>query len=115
MTFHPRLTLDQWAALPREKKILNVVSELARAKHWAQKGDARLADESLERALELIDLTVEAEAKQKSASVLREWLRSREMLAALYAAPLKSPDELVLLSKNILDFDAAVHNLQIEI
>ena len=56
-------------------------NELNRAKNWIEKNDLEEVNNCYERALELLDLTVEI---TESGNRLREYLRLREMMGKLY-------------------------------
>lgn len=57
-----------------------IANELNRAKNWIEKNDLEEVNNCYERALELLDLTVEI---TKSGNRLREYLRLREMIGKL--------------------------------
>jgi hypothetical protein len=75
--YHNDLTLERWQKFSFFEQMANIGSEVFRAMSWRQKNReySRLA---LERALELLDLTLEAVAA--SGSRLRELTRLREAL-----------------------------------
>ena len=75
--YHKDLTLERWQKFSFYEQMANIGSEIFRAMNWRQKNReySRLA---LERALELLDLTLEAVAE--SGSRLRELTRLREAL-----------------------------------
>ncbi len=58
-----------------------IANELNRAKNWIEKNDLQEVSNCYERALELLDLTVEI---TKSGNRLKEYLRLREMMGELY-------------------------------
>ena len=74
---HKTLTLERWRELSLVERMANVGSEVCRAIAWRQRNQdvARLA---LERALELLDLTLLTVAD--SPPRLRELARTREVL-----------------------------------
>lgn len=81
MTFHSIQTLQAWSALPQEKQILNIASELTRSlRHYRSKESKYLAS-SMDRAFELLDSTI---ADVKWIDALYELLRLREMLGEFY-------------------------------
>ena len=75
--YHKDLTLERWQKFSFSEQMANIGSEVFRAMSWRQRNReySRLA---LERALELLDLTLEAVAK--SGSRLKELTRLREAL-----------------------------------
>lgn len=84
VTHHSGLTEEKWASLGYSKQILNTASELNRAFNAMSAGDSATARRSIERALELLDLTIEV---QRMTPYLPELLRSREVLAGFYLDP----------------------------
>ena len=60
------------------EQMANIGSEVSRALNWKNKGKNELSLRAVDRALELIDLTV---ASVKQYSGLKEILRTRECLA----------------------------------
>lgn len=85
IAFHKDLTLQKWASKPLSWQILSVASEIGRAESSLDHGGVETFRTCLERGLELIDLTVEA--NQGDPSFLREVLRFREILASFYVDP----------------------------
>lgn len=113
LMFHADLTVEKWRSIPWDKRLLNIAAEMARAKHWIAKKENDLANQSIERALELMDLTVEA-GIDESFSFLREFLLAREWLAGFYVSPEKDLREFHLLLKGFLDLEPSIHNLSLE-
>lgn len=100
--FHPSLTLEKWHSLPASKQILNIASELTRAQHALEAHNIDNMHKSLERTLELIDLTV---VDSKWRRKLRELLRLREHLGGFYIDMYTSIDELHCALKLLVQFD----------
>jgi hypothetical protein len=72
-------TLEQrWKTMPVYKQILMIANELNRAENL--KGDPKEYINALERALELMDFSIDT----MRMPMLREFLRARELVAALY-------------------------------
>ena len=115
LVYHPSLTVEKWQSFSWDKRLLNIGSELIRAKSALQKKDEEARKGALERALELTDLTVEAGIKGKTSGFLRELLRFREMVADFYLSPEKKEEEITGLTKIFFDLDPAVHNLHLQI
>ncbi|MDP3900097.1 MAG: hypothetical protein Q8Q23_03400 [bacterium] len=78
---HKNLAQGRWQELSFAEQIGNIGSELARARSWSAKGKTQYKVTSLERALELIDLTLES---VKTAGQRKEVARLREVVAGLY-------------------------------
>ena len=90
--YHKSLSQEKWNSFDRPRQILNIASELSRAKNNLH-SNAEYVRMSIERALELIDLTINNRA-QWSGNSLKEMLRLREALAMYYLDEDKSPEEL---------------------
>ncbi len=72
--------LDKWQNFPLALQMGHIGAELTRAWHCKEKGEQRLMENSLWRALAMIDLTVQ-QATQKAIQParLKEILRFREV------------------------------------
>lgn len=101
--YHPNLTLAKWSARPKATQILNIAAEFSRSKHWLDKNDYSEAKNCLNRAFELIDLTI-ADCKWRMG--LKELLRFRELLADFYIRADKNLDYFKKLFRVWLNFDA---------
>ncbi len=75
---HKELAGGRWFELSLLEQMANIGSEVERAIKWKNKNNSEYSWRALERALELIDLTV---ADKKNRSRLKEILRMREALA----------------------------------
>jgi hypothetical protein len=76
---HQELAAGRWLRLSLVEQLANVGSEVERAIRWRGKGNAAYGQRALERALELLDLTI---ADEKNRLRLKELTRLREALAA---------------------------------
>ncbi|MBI3306772.1 MAG: hypothetical protein HYZ84_03055 [Candidatus Omnitrophica bacterium] len=112
---HPSLTIERWRTISLDKRLLHILSELGRAKNWIQENNQEYANLSLERALELIDLTIESGVEGKSRFFPRELLRLRKTLAEVYVSPSKDYEEFLTLMKSFMDLDPSIHNLNLQI
>jgi hypothetical protein len=74
---HSELAGGRWKALSFTEQMANVGSEVERARKWREKGNTDYSRLALERALELIDLTL---GSVKGYGRLRELARVREGL-----------------------------------
>lgn len=79
---HRELAAGRWKGLSFFEQMANIGSEVERAIKWKNKDNARYSQMAFERALELLDLTIDNE---KTKSHLRELLRLREALVDYFA------------------------------
>lgn len=77
--YHKTLAEGKWFKLDFLEQMANVGSEVIRAIKWKNKGDLRLSKLAIERALELLYLTIE-DPKNKKLSRLKELTRVYECL-----------------------------------
>ena len=75
LVYHKDMTAGRWQALPLVAQMANVGSEVERAIKWRHRPD--YSQRALERALELLDLTI---ADPKNRGRLKELTRVREAL-----------------------------------
>jgi len=80
---HMELAAGRWLELDFVEQLANVGSEVERAILWRTKGNSDYAGRALERALELLGLTV---ADKKNKRRLRELTRMREALLDYFYA-----------------------------
>ena len=72
---HRNLAEGRWDDLSLVEKMANVGSEIERALKWKTKANKEYSDKACERALELLDLTLDS---VKNGSSLKEIARVRE-------------------------------------
>jgi len=77
IVYHKDLTQQKWNQFSIFEQMANIGSDVFRAIKWKNKGEERSSRLAFERALELIDLTVE---DPKNLKRLGEILRVRECL-----------------------------------
>ena len=83
MTFqHRELAAGRWKELSFLEQMANVGGEIERTLNWKRKGNVDYSNRAFERALELLDLTIDDE---KNRSKLKELVRVREALADHFA------------------------------
>jgi hypothetical protein len=70
----------RWQRLSLREQMGHITSEIARATHWEDRGDLFNRNRALERALELLDLTLACRRETRC----REWTRLREVTADLF-------------------------------
>lgn len=74
---HPSLAAGRWQTFSLMEQLANVGSEVERALKWREKGNMEYSRLALERALELLGLTI---ADPRHRSRLKEITRLREAL-----------------------------------
>jgi hypothetical protein len=74
---HKDLAAGRWKELPFLERMANIGGEVERALTWREKNNAEYSRKAFERALELVDLTLESPEKR---SHLKELARLREAL-----------------------------------
>lgn len=92
LLFHKTLSPEKWRSYPVHQQILSIANELNRAGNALRKGETVNAIHAWERAFELTDLTVE---DPKWSLKLKELLRFRETLGALFFQPDLTENELL--------------------
>ena len=78
---HKELAAGRWAEMPLALQMLNIGSEISRANRWKSKGNQNQVERAVFRALELIDLTIDAQRGKHS---LKEFTRMREAVCDYY-------------------------------
>jgi hypothetical protein len=79
--FHPALAAGRWRTLTLVEQLANVGSDVGRALNWRQKGDHVQSEAAIERALELMDFTLD---DPKHQGRTRELARLRESLVDFF-------------------------------
>ncbi len=90
--FHPNLTQEKWNSFSKDKQVLNIASEFLRARNSLIHNESDYFINSLNRALELIDLTI-SDKKWKDNLLLP--IRLREETAKFYIT--KRTDDISVL------------------
>lgn len=89
MTQHADLTVERWAQFSLDQQILMIANEMNRGSKLARDGDLRRLRNAYERVLQLVDLTVSCRPRR---GMVRELLRWRDLVAALYLSSATDPD-----------------------
>lgn len=76
---HKGLTQERWNTFSIHQQLANVGTDVSRAIRSRQQNDLEYSQLALERALELLDLTIQ-DPKYKGRGAFRELLRTREAL-----------------------------------
>ncbi len=79
---HKNLAAGKWALMPFLEQMANIGSEVERALNWRVKNNPDYSRQAFERALELVDLTLDS---SKSAPRVRELTRAREAMVDYFA------------------------------
>ena len=72
---HAELAAGRWGEMPLIEQMANIGSEVSRALNWRQKNNTAYSAQAAERALELLDLSLDS---VKGFSRLKEFARVRE-------------------------------------
>lgn len=78
---HKSLAAGRWDRLPFLEQMANIGSEVERALNWRAKRNTAYCEQAFERALELMDLTLDT---VKGHSRLKEVARAREALVDFF-------------------------------
>ena len=79
---HKDLTLGRWSQLSFLEQMANIGSEVERALNWRIKKNTDYAQKAFERALELIDLTLD---NDRNYAHLKEITRMREAIVDYFS------------------------------
>ena len=94
---HTDLANGRWAEMPFAEQMGNVGSEISRAIRWQSKEKLERMEQCVFRALELLDLTIDA-ASKNCQSRLKELCRAREEICDFFLADNKlrsSPEQIM--------------------
>ena len=80
MVLHQQLAQGGWQKLTFNRQLGNIGAEITRARVWQEKGNLTNCQKSLERAWELINLTL---SQNLSSSRFKEISRFKEVVAGL--------------------------------
>ncbi len=83
---HADLAAGRWWTLQLDEQLGNVGSEISRTLRWKNR-NAAIAHGALQRALELIDLTLADPRHRGSVARLREIARAREVVVDFIVGP----------------------------
>ena len=80
---HESLANGRWAEMSFAEQMGNVGSEISRAVRWQAKGKRERMEQCVFRALELLDLTIDATGRSE-VSKLKELCRAREEVCGYF-------------------------------
>ena len=78
---HKELANGRWAQMSLAEQMLNIGSEVSRANRWKAKGNMEQCHRAVDRALELMSLTIDANKERQG---LKELCRLYEVMADYY-------------------------------
>jgi hypothetical protein len=99
--YHKNLTAEKWQGFSREDQILNIAAEFSRVKSLMADSSEKQVLDCLNRAFELLDLTINDPRWRKG---LNELLRFRDVLAKFYIKKNKNIDEFKKIFRTLLMF-----------
>ena len=94
---HADLASGRWAEMPFAEQMGNIGSEISRAIRWQAKEKPERMEQCVFRALELLDLTIDATSKDNR-SKLKELCRAREEICDFFLADnelCSSPEQIM--------------------
>ncbi len=104
MVQHKELAAGRWATLSFVEQMANIGSEVERALNWRAKNNLDYSQKAFERALELLDLSLEV---TKDFPRLKELARSREVLVDYFFGTNEYGSDEKFLRQYFLDFAMA--------
>lgn len=96
---------SRWSKFSLYEQMGHIASEVSRARVWRGRGDEAACNKSIERAFDLVDLTM---ADKRWQGRLKETCRFRELLADQYAATNTYQVSLIDLERYCMDFALAL-------
>ncbi|SRR5712692_1315120 len=96
---HKNLVAGRWTKLTLPQQLANIGSEVSRMAHWRESGDEAASEESLERALELVDLSLactHVPARALEITRLREALCAAFLGTPEYDIPMEALEDYFL-------------------
>ncbi|MCD6219251.1 hypothetical protein J7K43_02570 [Candidatus Calescamantes bacterium] len=108
LKFHKTLTPSRWREFAPSQQILMIANELNRAKNALLRKDTEEVKECYERAIELLDLTINVSRKRNQR---KELLRFREILGLEYLRKEKNVSFIEMLTKTLTLLDEKAFNL----
>jgi len=98
---HKELSQGRWSQLTFVEQMANIGGEVERALNWRAKNNIEYSNKAAERALELIDLTID---NLKIATRFKEVVRLREAIADYFFGDNKFSSSELLWKKYFLPF-----------
>ncbi len=98
---HKDLAAGRWKEMSFVDQMANIGSEVERALNWRAKNNASLSQKALERALELLDLSLDAVSEM---SRLKELARIRETMVDFFIGTNEFKSSEILWKRYFLPF-----------
>jgi hypothetical protein len=108
--WHKSMNSEKWNRYPRERQILMIGSEFARAKNLRRDNIVGEVAQCYERAFELIDFCV---MDPKWHSKLKELLRFREALGELYLNPSNDGPAFMMLYQTLMNWSGGTSRVEL--
>lgn len=105
---HADLAAGKWFTMSFAEQMGNVGSEVGRASNWQKKGQAEMSGKALDRAFDLLDLTI---ADNRWRGARKELCRAREVLADTFLGDRIYGDTPEKLEKYFFEFALAARNI----
>ena len=102
--YHPTLAAGRWQQLTLLEQMANVGSEVERAFSWKEKNNPDRSMKAFERALELLNLTLESPINRGR---LKEIARTKEIFVDLFYGQNQFASSVSSLRKYFLEFACA--------
>ena len=102
---HQSLAAGRWKQMPLIEQMSNIGSEVDRALHWRAKNNPAFCQKAVERALELLDLSLDSTSEFPR---LRELARTREALVDYFFGSNQYQSNENLWHKYFLHFTTAL-------
>jgi len=110
LIFHPSLTDEIWFSKTIQYQILTIGAEFGRAKSLLKKGNYTEVKNSLERILELLDVT---KSDPKWLYRIKELTRFREWTAEFYCNQIDNPEICDHLYEFLLKWHPSVEGVEV--
>ncbi|MFA6547341.1 MAG: hypothetical protein WCT11_00135 [Candidatus Magasanikbacteria bacterium] len=104
---HTDLAAGKWFAMSFAEQMGNVGSEVGRAGNWQKKGQTEMSGKALDRAFDLLDLTI---ADNRWNTARKELCRAREVLADTFLGDKIYGDTPEKLEKYFFQFALVARN-----
>lgn len=108
---HKNLSRERWAQMSLAEQMANIGSEISRAVHWRNRENQEYCHDAVERALELLALTIDAVTVKSN---LKELTRLREAIIDYFYGDNEFASSDVLWQKYFDHFNYAARREQMK-